>query len=403
MAVEKSDREESRLFCVDEYDRPLAPQPRCRCHADPVLTHRTVHVMVLDGGNRILSQKRSLAKDIQPGKWDTAVGGHVEPGEDSDAAAIREFREELGLQSPGMTFLYEYLWVSDLESERVRTYLARCEGPFRFDPDEIDDLNFFSLDQLQKMDIENGLTPNFRFEIHLYRKYVSGAKPKIPDYPVRQICLCRRCDRLTEYRKNLPPVSGFRKFPYWNRPVPGFGDPAARFLIVGLAPGAHGANRTGRPFTGDAAGDLLIGSLYSLGLCSRPVPVCRGDGLTLRDVFITNAVKCVPPDNRPSALEMDNCREYLAAELDVLGETRSILALGGTAFEAVRKTVNAHFDTQTTRWKFRHGEHRRIPGSDLIVTACYHPSRRNISTGLLTPEGFKNVLKKAYRLVEPSR
>jgi uracil-DNA glycosylase len=384
------------LFCVDEHNQPLPPQPRSLCHGHPGLTHRTVHVIVMDTRDRILVQKRSIKKDIQPGMWDTAVGGHVDPGEECDSAAIREFFEELGISPPNLTPLYDYLWISDMESERVRTYLCRCDGPFQFDPSEISDISFLSMDQLLEMDRENKITPNLRYELTRLSAYRSSREAIQSEYPIQQICRCRDCDRLVEYRESITPVKSFVSCLYWNNPVPGFGDLNARLLVIGLAPGAHGANRTGRPFTGDAAGTVLYKGLYDLGLSNCPDATSRGDGLALKDVFVTNAVKCVPPDNKPVASEVNKCRHYLEMELRSLPEIRSILTLGRQAFDTVRRMLQTVYGSKTRNWTFAHGANFHIEGEGIHLTACYHPSRRNINTGVLSRESFNAVLKAAY-------
>ena len=185
---------------------------------------------------------------------------------------------------------------------------------------------------------------------------------------------------------------------YWNRPVPPFGDPAASLLLVGLAPGAHGANATGRPFTGDYAGILLYETLHMLGLATRPVSTARGDGLELRNCRITNAVKCLPPANKPETAEADTCNRYLAAELALLPRPRVIVALGAIAHRAVLRAL----DLKLNLHPFAHGLVHRVPGPTIVVDS-YHCSRYNTQTRRLTAEMFAEALGKALALAaEPT-
>ena len=200
---------------------------------------------------------------------------------------------------------------------------------------------------------------------------------------------CTLCPRLSRFL-----ASTAHKFPdYHCKPVAPFGEASPRLLIVGLAPGMHGANRTGRPFTGDYAGILLYESLYGLGLSSAPVSVDRSDGLKLQGVRITNAVKCLPPDNKPLPAEIKTCNQYLAAELQQLHSVKAVLALGVVAHEAVLKGVGL----KPAAAKFAHGAEYALPQGQHLVDS-YHCSRYNTQTRRLTPEMFQQVLKRAATL-----
>ncbi len=215
-----------------------------------------------------------------------------------------------------------------------------------------------------------------------------------------RVAACRRCDRLVAWREEVARVkrAAFRDEPYWGRPVPGFGDPEAWLLVVGLAPAAHGANRTGRMFTGDRSGDWLYRALHRAGLASRPESISREDGLRLRGVYITAAVRCAPPANRPTTSERDNCREYLEAELDLLRELRVVVALGGFGYgQALRILADRGFELPTPRPAFGHG--REIPvGPRFRVLASYHPSQQNTFTKRLTEPMFDRIWARALEL-----
>jgi uracil-DNA glycosylase family 4 len=180
---------------------------------------------------------------------------------------------------------------------------------------------------------------------------------------------------------------------YYSLPVPPFGDPNAKLVIVGLAPGAHGANRTGRPFTGDYAGVLLYETLFAAGLSTRPVSVAADDGLELRNCRITNAVKCLPPANKPETSEADTCNRYLAAELALLPKPRVLLALGAIAHRAALRALGV----KPGAYRFAHGAVHRVPDAPIVVDS-YHCSRYNTQTRRLTAQMFADVLAKARAL-----
>jgi uracil-DNA glycosylase len=203
---------------------------------------------------------------------------------------------------------------------------------------------------------------------------------------------CRRCPRLVAWREEVARTKrrAYINEDYWGRPVPGFGDPHARLLILGLAPGAHGSNRTGRMFTGDASGGFLFPALYRAGFCNQPDATHRGDGLALQAVFITAVGRCAPPANKPTRAELDNCQPFLRAELRLLTRLQGIVALGRIAFEEVRRLYDL------PRLDFAHGAlyHFEDPALPWLL-ASYHPSRQNTQTGRLTEAMFDEVWQKA--------
>ena len=179
---------------------------------------------------------------------------------------------------------------------------------------------------------------------------------------------------------------------YWGRPVPGFGDPNARLVVIGLAPAAHGSNRTGRVFTGDRSAAFLVRGLYDAGFASQPTSDHRGDGLRYRDLYLTAAVRCVPPDNRPTPEEWGRCRPYLERELALLTEARAYLALGGFAWEATLDAAARVHGVARPRVPFAHGACATLSAGRPLVFASYHPSPQNTNTGRLTPEMFRRLL-----------
>ncbi|HLW44163.1 MAG TPA: uracil-DNA glycosylase, partial [Candidatus Acidoferrales bacterium] len=208
------------------------------------------------------------------------------------------------------------------------------------------------------------------------------------------IIACRKCPRLVRHRENVARAKrrAYADWDYWGRPVPGFGDPHAQLLILGLAPAAHGANRTGRMFTGDRSGDFLYRALHSTGFANQPTSTRRGDGLALRNAYMSAAVRCAPPDNKPLPSEFQNCRPYLEAELDIL-KPKAILALGGLALTAYLRTVkNRGLISTRARFPFRHGAVYKLPGRLPRVFTSYHPSQQNTFTGRLTHAMLTRVL-----------
>jgi uracil-DNA glycosylase family 4 len=216
-----------------------------------------------------------------------------------------------------------------------------------------------------------------------------------------QVTRCRACPRLVEHCRETARIKrrAYRDETYWGKPVPGFGDPAARLLIVGLAPAAHGANRTGRMFTGDRSGDFLYGALHRAGLASQPTSRHRRDGLRLINCRITAVVRCAPPGNRPQPDERDRCLEFLREELRLMPLVQVILCLGGFAFDGVLRALAAGGRRlPAPRPRFRHGV--VIPGDGHpALLGCYHPSQQNTFTGRLTPPMLDRVLRTARQLM----
>jgi uracil-DNA glycosylase len=222
----------------------------------------------------------------------------------------------------------------------------------------------------------------------------------------RQIIECRRCPRLVEYREEVARVKrrAYQDWDYWGRPVPGFGDIRARLLLIGLAPGAHGANRTGRVFTGDSSGDFLYRALFDTGFASAPTSVSRDDGLMLRDAYISAAVRCAPPGNKPAPVEIRNCRPYLERELELLDRVRVVVALGRLAFDVYLSILQARGKiARRSSFVFAHGQEYRTAAGEPLLIGSYHPSQQNTFTGKLTPAMFRAVFGKARRhLDEPA-
>ena len=213
-----------------------------------------------------------------------------------------------------------------------------------------------------------------------------------------EVVECRRCPRLVAWREQVAVEkrAAFREDDYWGRPIPGFGDPRARVLVLGLAPAAHGANRTGRVFTGDRSGDFLFAALHRTGFANRPVSVAPGDGLELTDCWITAAVRCAPPANRPLPAERDACAAWLARELPLLERVRVVLCLGGFAWEAALRPPFA--PAPRPRPRFGHGAEHESGGRTLL--GCYHPSQQNTFTGVLTPAMLDALLHRARELAD---
>ena len=221
----------------------------------------------------------------------------------------------------------------------------------------------------------------------------------------RRVVACRRCPELRSYCEEIGRTKkrAYRDRDYWARPVPGFGDPGARLVLVGLAPGAHGSNRTGRPFTGDASGEWLYRALHRAGFASRPDAIERGDGLMLRDCWITAAVRCAPPANKPTPEQRRRCFPYLVEELALLRGLRAIVTLGRIADDAVHVLVRERGAYRGPRAPFAHLAETPadLPGSpNVTVLASYHPSRQNTNTGKLTEPMLDAVFSRARVLAE---
>jgi uracil-DNA glycosylase family 4 len=217
-----------------------------------------------------------------------------------------------------------------------------------------------------------------------------------------QVVACRACPRLVRWREQVAQTrrSAYRDETYWGRPVPGFGDPAARLLVCGLAPGAHGANRTGRVFTGDRSGDWLFAALHRAGFASQPTSRRPGDGLRLLGCYVTGCVRCCPPANRPTAQERDNCLPFLVRELLLLTEVRCVVCLGGFAWDGFLHALRALAVVPRPRPRFRHGAEAAAGRYTLL--GCYHPSQQNTFTGRLTRPMLDAVFARARRLADTS-
>jgi uracil-DNA glycosylase family 4 len=211
-----------------------------------------------------------------------------------------------------------------------------------------------------------------------------------------RLIACRRCPRLVEWREAIASVrkAAYAAEEYWGKPVPGFGDPSGRLLVVGLAPAAHGANRTGRMFTGDRSGDWLFRALHRAGFADRAGSTSRDDGLQLADAYITAPVRCAPPGNRPTPAEFANCRAWLQEEFTLLQRVRVIVCLGGIAYiETLRLLAWAGVACSRPRPRFEHGLLVETSAQDIVC--CYHPSQQNTFTGRLTEAMFDDVFSLA--------
>ncbi|HEY7212642.1 MAG TPA: uracil-DNA glycosylase [Bryobacteraceae bacterium] len=217
-----------------------------------------------------------------------------------------------------------------------------------------------------------------------------------------EIVNCFRCPRLVAYREEIGRIQrrAYRGQQYWSRPVPGFGDPRARLLIVGLAPGAHGANRTGRMFTGDRSGEFLYRALWENGFANQPESVSRQDGLRLIDAYITAPVRCAPPDNKPALDEILNCRPYLVRELAILRRVKVVVALGGIGLNAYLSVLkDCGQIASRAAFRFAHGARYQPCANGPVLLASYHPSQQNTSTGRLTREMLGAVFTRAKELL----
>ena len=216
----------------------------------------------------------------------------------------------------------------------------------------------------------------------------------------QEVIACTRCPRLVEYREKIAREKrrAYRDCQYWGKPVPGFGDPHARVLILGLAPGAHGSNRTGRPFTGDSSGNFMYPVLYQTGFASQPTATDRHDGLRLHGAYITAAVRCAPPDNKPLPQEIANCSGFLDRELACLKEVCVVVALGRIGFDAYLNHLKRRGMLKSKApYVFAHGACYEMPDGRILL-ASYHPSNQNTQTGKLTEPMFRKIFEQAGKL-----
>ena len=228
---------------------------------------------------------------------------------------------------------------------------------------------------------------------------MSAAHPAALAAVEAEVVQCRRCPRLVAWREQVAREkrAAFRDWDYWGRPMAGFGDPAARVLVLGLAPAAHGGNRTGRIFTGDRSGDFLIAGLHRAGFANQPTSDSRDDGLALHDCWMTAAVRCAPPANRPLPVERANCAGWLERELPLLEALRVVICLGSFAWEAALKTP-AVIGGPAPRPRPRFGHGAEWDAGERVLIGCFHPSQQNTFTGKLTPAMLDAVLERAREL-----
>jgi uracil-DNA glycosylase family 4 len=219
-----------------------------------------------------------------------------------------------------------------------------------------------------------------------------------------EIVACERCPRLRDHCARIAAVKrrAYRDWEYWGKPVPGFGDPEARVLILGLAPGAHGSNRTGRMFTGDESGNWLYRVLHRAGFASQPTSVARTDGLVLHSAYITAAARCAPPGNKPLPEELSNCRPFLEGEIDALRQVKVVVALGKIAFDTYLGIMKSRgVIASRAPFVFGHNREYRIAPGQPVLLASYHPSQQNTSTGKLTEKMLLDVFRRARKLAGP--
>jgi uracil-DNA glycosylase family 4 len=217
----------------------------------------------------------------------------------------------------------------------------------------------------------------------------------------QEIISCSKCPRLVEYREKVASEKrrAFREWTYWGKPVPGFGDSGAQLLILGLAPAAHGANRTGRVFTGDRSGDFLYAALYKAGFANQPASLRRDDGLRLKNAYIAATIRCAPPANKPLPSEIINCRSYLVRELEIL-QPRAVLALGKIAWDAYLEILKQRrLITSRAAFHFAHGAEMELPGGGPRLFGVYHPSQQNTQTGRVTPAMYSQALRRIRRFL----
>jgi uracil-DNA glycosylase family 4 len=218
---------------------------------------------------------------------------------------------------------------------------------------------------------------------------------------MREVVACESCPRLREYCRGIGETKrrAYLEWDYWAKPVPSFGDPQARVLVIGLAPGAHGSNRTGRMFTGDGSGNFLYRALYETGFASQPESRSRDDGLKLAGLYITAAARCAPPGNKPSPAEFRNCRPYLERELDLLKDVRVVVALGRVAFDIYLGILRQRgIIASRAAFVFAHDREHNLGQGAPVLISSYHPSQQNTSTGKLTQEMLRRVFERAAAL-----
>jgi uracil-DNA glycosylase len=217
----------------------------------------------------------------------------------------------------------------------------------------------------------------------------------------QEIVACRKCPRLVVYREKVAQEKrrAFRDWTYWGKPIPGFGDPKAQLLILGLAPAAHGGNRTGRVFTGDRSGDFLFAALHKAGFANQPTSVRRDDGLELKNAYVAATIRCAPPANKPLPSEIANCRDYLLRELEIF-QPRAVLALGKIAWDAYLEILKQRGAIASrAAFPFAHGAEAQLPAPAARLFGVYHPSQQNTQTGRLTPAMYTQVFRRIQRFL----
>ncbi|HEY2461336.1 MAG TPA: uracil-DNA glycosylase [Candidatus Acidoferrum sp.] len=219
----------------------------------------------------------------------------------------------------------------------------------------------------------------------------------------QEIISCRKCPRLVTYREKVAAEKrrAFRDQTYWGKPIPGFGDPQAQLLILGLAPAAHGGNRTGRVFTGDRSADFLFAALHQAGFANQPTSTHRGDGLRLHNAYISAAARCAPPDNKPLPTELTNCRPYLEREIAIL-QPKAVLALGKIAWDVFLTTLQLRkIIASRAPHQFAHAAEAQFPAANLTLFGAYHPSQQNTQTGRVTPAMYAQLLTRITQFLSP--
>ena len=378
-----------------EQEPPIgAVRLRGRAHADARERSRRERPEQLRGGvDRVVRDPERAGEDIGGAarqrrergvRADQPTGGLVErpvAGEHDDDvdAHLRRFTRQLG-RVAALPGLDDFDVVFGRERSGHRSACARRDAR----SDRVDD-------QLEA----HGAEP------YPYDPAVPGTSTDQLRALTDEIVVCRACPRLVEWRERVATEkrASFRDETYWGRPVPGFGDPQARVLIAGLAPAAHGGNRTGRVFTGDRSGDWLFGSLHRLGFANQATSVSSDDGLELRDAYVAAAVRCAPPDNKPTPEERDRCLPYLQRELALLERVRVVVVLGGFAYEALARVLAAcGSPLPVPRPKFAHG--LEVETERFVVLGCYHPSQQNTFTRRLTEPMTDDVFRRARELAD---
>ena len=214
----------------------------------------------------------------------------------------------------------------------------------------------------------------------------------------KSIISCRQCDRLVNFREKIANEKRrqYMNEDYWGKPITGYGDKKAKLLMVGLAPAAHGGNRTGRVFTGDKSADFLFSCLFETGFCNQPISINRKDGLVLKNLYLTTALKCVPPGDKPTSIELKTCFKFFNQEIHLLKNTSTILALGKIAYDACINYYKQQYDIRNKDYIFSHGSYNKLPDNKTLI-GSYHPSPRNVNTGRINKNKMVRLLRKVKK------